>query len=202
MLSQPAPRTIADRPLFPQVCHFADHKRCLHLIALLCGSYMSLPVFCSTCCIVFHVACSSKLICGGVCSVTHHHARAAACEAHLLLARAHVILSNAPSEATMVVVQCRSRQMFDSHSIQTIFKAAGLSVTVRETQRAGHATEIVRSLQLDQCDALVTVGGDGTVFEALQVMPRCAHMTTDMQILPTCTTLHTWIKVTHKLHAF
>lgn len=77
-------------------------------------------------------------------------------------------------EATMVVVQCRSRQMFDSHSIQTIFKAAGLIVTVRETQRAGHATEIVRSLQLDQCDALITVGGDGTVFEALQVMQPCA----------------------------
>ena len=76
----------------------------------------------------------------------------------------------------MVVVQCRSRQMFDSHSIQTILKAAGLSVVVKETQRAGHATEIVRSLQLDQCDALITVGGDGTVFEALQVMTSCASV--------------------------
>ena len=74
----------------------------------------------------------------------------------------------------MVIVQCRSRQMFDSPSIQTIFKAAGVSVTVKETQRAGHATEMVQSLQLDRCDALITVGGDGTVFEALQVMPFCA----------------------------
>ena len=73
----------------------------------------------------------------------------------------------------MVVMQCRSRQMFDSHSIQTIFKAAGLSVTVTETQRAGHATEMAQSLQLDHCDALITVGGDGTVFEALQVLPFC-----------------------------
>ena len=64
--------------------------------------------------------------------------------------------------------------MFDSQSIQTIFKAAGLSVTVTETQRAGHATEMVQSLKLDCCDALITVGGDGTVFEALQVMPFCA----------------------------
>ena len=123
---------------------------------------------------------------------------AAAYEAHVLLACAHLVSNNAHSEATVVVVQCRSRQMFDSHSIQTILKAAGLSVTVRETQRAGHATEIVRSLQLDQCDALITVGGDGTVFEALQVMQPCAHVTTDMQILPTCTTLNTRIVATHK----
>ena len=74
----------------------------------------------------------------------------------------------------MVVVECRSRQMFDSHSIQTIFKAAGMNVTVKETQRAGHATEMVQNLQLGHCDALITVGGDGTVFEALQVMPFCA----------------------------
>lgn len=88
----------------------------------------------------------------------------------------HNVRSCTNSKAAMVVVQCRSRQMFDSHSIQTILKAGGLSVTVRETQRAGHATEIVRSLQLDQCDALITVGGDGTVFEALQVMSSCASV--------------------------
>lgn len=70
----------------------------------------------------------------------------------------------------MHLAQCRSRQMFDSHSIQAIFIAAGLRMTVKETQRAGHATEMVRGLELDQCDALITVGGDGTVFEALQVI--------------------------------
>ena len=69
----------------------------------------------------------------------------------------------------MHLMQCRSRQALDSHSIQTIFKAAGLSMTVKETQRAGHATEMVQAIKLGNCDALVTVGGDGTVFEALQV---------------------------------
>ena len=59
--------------------------------------------------------------------------------------------------------------MFDSDSIQTTFRASGLIATVKETQREGHATEMVRDLHLGDCDGLVTVGGDGTVFEALQV---------------------------------
>ena len=59
--------------------------------------------------------------------------------------------------------------MFYSNDIQTIFKAAGLQLTVKETERAGHATDIVRALTPGSCDAIVTVGGDGTVFEALQV---------------------------------
>lgn len=66
---------------------------------------------------------------------------------------------------------CRSKEVFYSSSVQTIFKAAGLEVTVKETQHRGHATDIVRQLPLGTCDALVTVGGDGTVFEALQVLP-------------------------------
>ena len=76
-------------------------------------------------------------------------------------------------EAT-TAVQCRSKQMFESYSVQTILKAAGVIVTVHETQRSGHATHIVQALQLDSCDAIVTVGGDGTVFEALQV--KAAHV--------------------------
>ena len=77
--------------------------------------------------------------------------------------------SNTHCEAVLHVAQHRSKQMFNSHSIQAILQAAGLIVTVRETQRAGHATKIVKHLRLDTCDAIVTVGGDGTVFEALQV---------------------------------
>lgn len=53
--------------------------------------------------------------------------------------------------------------------MQTILQAAGLEVTVKETEHPGHATDIVRQLALDSCDAVVAVGGDGTVFEALQV---------------------------------
>ena len=59
--------------------------------------------------------------------------------------------------------------MFQSPEVQSIFKAAGLSLRVWETDRPGHASEIVKTLDLAACDALVTVGGDGTVHEALQV---------------------------------
>ena len=49
-------------------------------------------------------------------------------------------------------------------------------MTVSQTHHRGHATEIVRQLPIGSCDALVTVGGDGTVFEALQVpSTMCAH---------------------------
>ncbi|KAL0044874.1 hypothetical protein WJX82_000765 [Trebouxia sp. C0006] len=64
--------------------------------------------------------------------------------------------------------QGRSKAMFQSPEIQSIFKAAGLSLSVWETNRPGHASEMVKNLDLAACDALVTVGGDGTVHEALQ----------------------------------
>ena len=64
----------------------------------------------------------------------------------------------------------RSKQIFYSTAVQTILQAAGLDVTVKETEHPGHATDIVRQLALDSCDAVVAVGGDGTVFEALQVI--------------------------------
>ena len=66
-------------------------------------------------------------------------------------------------------LQRRSKAMFQSPEIQSIFKAAGLSLSVWETERPGHASEMVKQLDLAACDALVTVGGDGTVHEALQV---------------------------------
>lgn len=69
------------------------------------------------------------------------------------------------------MLQCRSKEQFQSIGVQSIFNAAGLELSVKETQRAGHATEMVRDMDLDTCDALVTAGGDGTVFEALQVEP-------------------------------
>ena len=67
------------------------------------------------------------------------------------------------------MLQCRSHTLFQSPDVQNILKAAGLSLTLKETDRAGHATEMVKELDLAACDALVTFGGDGTVFEALQV---------------------------------
>lgn len=42
--------------------------------------------------------------------------------------------------------------------------AGGASVTVLRTAGAGHATELARGL-LDRCDALLVIGGDGTICE-------------------------------------
>ena len=50
-----------------------------------------------------------------------------------------------------------------------MLRAAGMHAEVRETQHAGHATELAHDLDLSQSSALVVVGGDGTVHEVLQV---------------------------------
>ncbi len=47
--------------------------------------------------------------------------------------------------------------------------AAGLRVTVHETVSRGHAERLVKALDLTDVDMLAFVGGDGTVFEGLQV---------------------------------
>ena len=47
--------------------------------------------------------------------------------------------------------------------------AAGLRVTVHETRGRGHACNVVAGLDLADVDMVVYVGGDGTVFEGLQV---------------------------------
>ncbi|MEA2076967.1 MAG: diacylglycerol kinase family protein [Candidatus Marinimicrobia bacterium] len=44
---------------------------------------------------------------------------------------------------------------------------AGHQVTEHRTLYHDHATEIVRHLDLNTCDALVSVGGDGTMYEVL-----------------------------------
>ena len=46
---------------------------------------------------------------------------------------------------------------------------------VRETQGPGHATDIVKEAELQNFDAVVAVGGDGTIFEILQVRQTFAE---------------------------
>ena len=50
--------------------------------------------------------------------------------------------------------------------------AAGLRVTVHETRHRGDATGILGSMDLVDVDMVVYVGGDGTVYEGLQVRGR------------------------------
>ena len=53
--------------------------------------------------------------------------------------------------------------------VKPMFAAAGLSTAEHTTTHAGHAPVIVQQLQMQGLRAVVLVGGDGTVWEALQV---------------------------------
>lgn len=48
---------------------------------------------------------------------------------------------------------------------QNVWEQAGVEVTVLNTTHAGHAREIGRDENLADCDALVAIGGDGTLHE-------------------------------------
>ena len=50
-----------------------------------------------------------------------------------------------------------------------VLAAAGFEVNAHETLARGHATQIVAAEDLGSYEAVVAVGGDGTVFEVLQV---------------------------------
>lgn len=59
-------------------------------------------------------------------------------------------------------------------AVEPILAAAGFDITAQETQRAGHSTQIVAGLAPQDFEAVVAVGGDGTVFEILQAgHPPC-----------------------------
>ena len=68
----------------------------------------------------------------------------------------------------MVFDICRARKTFAKH-VKPILEAAGFQLDFRETRGPGHATEIVKEAHLETVDAVVAVGGDGTIFEILQV---------------------------------
>ena len=55
--------------------------------------------------------------------------------------------------------------------VQPALGAAGVQQTLHVTERAGHATELAAGMDLTGCDAIVFMGGDGTVHESLQVHP-------------------------------
>lgn len=59
--------------------------------------------------------------------------------------------------------------MFEQQIVPVLEDAAGMSVTQLVTQHAGHASELLASLNLSAVDLVVVVGGDGTVYEGLQV---------------------------------
>ncbi|KAL5268000.1 hypothetical protein ACHWQZ_G004897 [Mnemiopsis leidyi] len=49
--------------------------------------------------------------------------------------------------------------------IAHVFQIAGITTTVTVTERAGHARDIVRAMDLNSTDAIVCIGGDGVFHE-------------------------------------
>lgn len=47
-----------------------------------------------------------------------------------------------------------------------IFKFANIDATVKLTERAKHALDIMKELPLDTYDCVVAVGGDGSLYES------------------------------------
>lgn len=63
----------------------------------------------------------------------------------------------------------RSAKLFQQQVAPVLEDAAGMHLTSLVTQHAGHATQLCAELNLAAVDLLVFVGGDGTVWEGLQV---------------------------------
>ena len=74
----------------------------------------------------------------------------------------HIVLLVNPSSG-----QGGSRAVLDSVLLPMLRDAGGLRVTVHMTDRRGHATDIVRGLDLSAVDLLAYVGGDGSIFEGV-----------------------------------
>jgi len=51
--------------------------------------------------------------------------------------------------------------------VKPVFDAAGVNLTIFETEYAGHAREIVRNLDLTEVDGFCAIGGDGTMHEVV-----------------------------------
>jgi diacylglycerol kinase (ATP) len=64
-------------------------------------------------------------------------------------------------------------------------RAGGMTLDVRFTERAGHATEIARRCHEEGARQFITVGGDGTAFEVINgLFPRTETDTVTLGFLP------------------
>ncbi|KAG0539677.1 hypothetical protein BDA96_03G342300 [Sorghum bicolor] len=59
-----------------------------------------------------------------------------------------------------------ARKIYDTE-IKPLFEAAGVSITLQETEYQGHAREVVYSLDLAEYDGVVCVSGDGVLVEVV-----------------------------------
>lgn len=66
-------------------------------------------------------------------------------------------------------MHCRAERVFERQVLPVLQDAAGMSVSSMVTSGPGAATELLSQLDLSAVDLLLFVGGDGTVYEGLQV---------------------------------
>jgi hypothetical protein len=66
----------------------------------------------------------------------------------------------------------RAQRIYERH-VAPVLAAAGLDVRAVQTHERGHAGRLAAGVPLARCDMLVLVGGDGTVFDALQARRAC-----------------------------
>ncbi|PAN28140.1 hypothetical protein PAHAL_5G133900 [Panicum hallii] len=59
-----------------------------------------------------------------------------------------------------------AKKIYDME-IKPLFEAAGVSITVQETEYQGHAREVASSLDLGKYDGIVCVSGDGVLLEVV-----------------------------------
>lgn len=82
----------------------------------------------------------------------------------------HVLQINVQSKQRWQLMTSHRSQLLMSQTVLPMLRdAAGLTVTVHQTTSPGDASAICAGLQLEGVDLLLFVGGDGTIFEGLQV---------------------------------
>lgn len=64
---------------------------------------------------------------------------------------------------------CSADKIVNSTLLPMLRDAGGLHVNVHQTKAPGDAEQLLSTLDLESVDMVVYVGGDGTVFEGLQV---------------------------------
>jgi len=69
--------------------------------------------------------------------------------------------------------------------VRPVFAAANIELEVHATTHRGHATELAASLELDDCDGLCSIGGDGTNHEVVcGLMRRPSPSAVPLGIIP------------------
>ena len=85
-------------------------------------------------------------------------------------AKGQVVIDTRPPKRLCLAVNPhggRKNGLTVLRQVKPIFDAAGIDLTIFETEYAGHAREFIRDLDLSEVDGFCAVGGDGTMHEVV-----------------------------------